>query len=135
MRIVTFLPIPGALLSIVGSALILDMICREKKQTPYRRLLFAMSMCDILSSATFVLFPILVPTETSHWIYAIGNETTCNLLGTMLQISFSNFWYAGMLSVYFVISIALEWRSRTIAVYVEPLMHLLALGCMCTRRW
>jgi len=127
-KIITLLPIIPALLSIFGSASILRLIHADGKHSPYRRILWAMSWCDILSSLVLACQAWLVPRETSQWVWAVGTQATCTGLGTLLQFSFAQFWYAGMLSFYFLFVIRYGWREERFARRVEPAMHVLAIG-------
>jgi len=81
-KILTLLPIVPCFLSVMGSGSILHFILRDKKHSPFRRILFAMSACDILSSIVWACQAWLVPKETSQWVWAgcylhrQGNHTT-----------------------------------------------------------
>ena len=126
-KILTLLPIVPCFLSVMGSGSILHFILRDKKHSPFRRILFAMSACDILSSIVWACQAWLVPKETSQWVWAVGNDATCTVMGTLQQFSFSNYWYAGMLSYYFLMIVRFGWRER-FAKQVEPMVHFLSIG-------
>jgi len=126
--ILALLPIIPSILSIFGSASILRILLQDGKHSPYRRMLFAMSCCDILSSLTLACQVWLVPRETSQTIWALGNDVTCTTLGTLMKLSFANILYAGMLSHYFLLIIRYRWREERFARKVEPFMHFICLS-------
>lgn len=61
------------------------------KKTPYKRILFAMSACDIIASTNFGWQNFLVPEETSQRVWAFGNDASCTATGTLTQFSFSSY--------------------------------------------
>eukprot|EP00980_Cylindrotheca_fusiformis_P010750 scaffold2429_cov106-Cylindrotheca_fusiformis.AAC.1 len=95
------LPIPSALLSVLGSSIIIYMALvsrKEKRWTPYNRLLVAMSICDIVSSITLGMAAFFYPKETSNKAWAFGNDASCSAIGFLNQVSFSGMLYNAMLS-------------------------------------
>lgn len=60
-KVISILSIPTAILSIVGSTLIIRHVLQNSKRTPYRRILMSMSMCDIVASVGYALQPYFVP--------------------------------------------------------------------------
>ena len=130
-KIISILPIPASILSIFGSVSIIYMACRKRRNqnwTPYTRLLLGMSCSDILFSITWSLSAFLLPKETSHRAYAVGNDATCSGLGFLLQLSYSAMLYNGMLSFYFLLRARFGLKDDFIARRIEPLMHIVSLG-------
>ena len=132
-KVISILPIPSALLSIFGSVSIIRIACRTrydtgKQWTSYTRLLIAISCCDIIYSITMGVSAFLLPKETSHRVWAIGNDTTCTLLGFVSQFFVTVLSYNGMLSFYFLLSTRLGVKNRDIARKYEPFMHLIGVG-------
>ena len=71
-QVLAILPIPSALLSILGSTIIIVMLMKvrtTKSWIPYQRLLLAMSVCDIVSSLTLAAGSFLYPKETSDKVW------------------------------------------------------------------
>ena len=153
--VLAILPIPAAILSIIGSSTIIYMTCfagggcsggifrktqclrqrrgksRSKNSTrwtPYTRLLLGMSLCDILSSTQNAITTFLRPQETSSRIWAFGNDTTCSVMGTWYQLASANLFYNAMLSVYFLCTARFGYKNKFISKYIEPIMHLISLG-------
>jgi hypothetical protein len=96
------LPIPSAILSILGSSIIIYIAVSSRKQrkwTPYTRLLFVMSVFDIISSAILSVATFLRPRETSPRLWSFGNDATCSAVGFLNQFSVTSICYNGMLSI------------------------------------
>lgn len=130
--VLAILPIPSAILSILGSVCIISMsLSTKKKWTVYTRLLIGMSMCDIVSSMTLAVAAFLRPrdyTDHHHRIWTFGSEATCSAIGTLTQFSYSGLFYNSMLSLYFLLSTRFKLKNETIAKWFEPIMHFLSLG-------
>ena len=150
--ILSLLPVPASILSVFGSASIIYMACQSRRQkaaaaangggtgrsggkhgsswTPYTRLLIGMSCTDIIFSISYALNAFLLPKETSHRVWAIGTDTTCNFLGFFTQFSLSTMLFNGMLSFYFLLTGRYGWKNHEIAHrwYMEPMMHIISIG-------
>lgn len=125
------LPIPSALLSVVGSSVIIYMAYLSRKSkpwTPYNRLLVAMSAYDILTSIALGASPFLYPKETSQKALVYGNEASCTLIGFLNQLSYSGTLYNGFLSVYFLLTARFGMQNKEIARLIEPSMHVFSVG-------
>ena len=74
-------------ISFVASSAILIMILmrsnRDALSTPYRRLIFGLSLGDILASLGLMLGPISTPTDTPDSFFSMGNTATCSANGFM----------------------------------------------------
>ena len=128
-KALSLLPIPSAILSIFGSSVILYMAIstrRERKWTTYTRLLIGLSVCDIISSVSLALASFLRRPESGR-IWAIGNDATCAIIGTLTQFSYSNIFFNAMLSYYFMITVRFQMKQSRIARYLEPWMHLVSI--------
>ena len=81
--ILAILPIPSAILSIFGSAVIITMAFKSRRTTPwtpYHGLLTGMSIFDIIFSINLAAGSFLYPRETSSRVWAVGNEGASNQL-------------------------------------------------------
>lgn len=137
-QILAILPIPSAILSIMGSSIIIYMAFRSRKQrkwTPYTRLLLAMSIYDILASVVLSAAAFLRPRDTSPRLLSFGTEATCNAVGFFNQVSYASIFYNGMLSFYFLLTARYGFSNDFIAGKLERWVHLLCigfpLGCAC----
>ena len=132
-KLVAVLPIPSAILSLIGSAIIVYMGLQSrwntsKKWTPYNRLVTAMSFFDIITSITLGLAPFLYPKETSDKAWVIGNDTTCSAVGFFQQLLYAVILYYGSLSLYFVLTARFGFSNRLVARRIEPFMHIFCFG-------
>eukprot|EP00980_Cylindrotheca_fusiformis_P027742 scaffold22540_cov137-Cylindrotheca_fusiformis.AAC.3 len=130
-KVLAILPIPSALLSVLGSSVIIYMALlsrKEKPWTPYNRLLVAMSICDIFSSITLAIAAFLYPKETSNKAWVFGNDATCSMIGFLNQLSYAGMFYNAMLSYYFLFTARFSMKNDRIEKRIEPLMHGLSVG-------
>eukprot|EP00980_Cylindrotheca_fusiformis_P011758 scaffold2799_cov117-Cylindrotheca_fusiformis.AAC.5 len=127
-RALVVLPIPSALLSIVGSSIILYMSVKFKgKWTPYTRLLIGLSISDIIFSINIAIANFLRP-FSSHRTWAFGNDATCSASGFLTQLAKTAEGYTVMLSFYFILTARFGYKNSYIAKRFEPLMHFIAIG-------
>jgi len=87
-----------------------------------------MSVYEIMFSLNYVFQPFLLPKATSKRVYAIGTDASCNALGFWSQFSLSALLYNGLLSHYFLLTIRFGWKEDAFAKWIEPLMHMFAIG-------
>ena len=116
-------------LSLIGSSTIvfkiLRNLCTTKTTTPYDRIILGLSSCDIVSSITYVIGPFLLPAETSQRIWAFGNETTCQGLGFLMQLScIWAIWYNCILSFYYLLTVRFRVKRQVFCRKYELWMHL-----------
>ena len=110
--IISTLLVPSSILSILGSSAIIYNVRHDGKKTPYRRILLGLSICDIITSVGWMLQPFLTPTDVeSPWVYAVGNDATCTMIGAFGQFGFSAHWYNGFLSYYFLLTVRFGMRQ------------------------
>lgn len=122
--VISAVQIPTSLLSFVGSALIIYNIRKMKKKTPYRRILLALSICDILSTIGWLLQPFLTPKDAPDpWVWAVGNDATCVMLGAFSQFGFSAHLYSGLLSFYFLLTVKFGMREEQFQQKYERWCH------------
>lgn len=132
-KLVAVLPIPSAILSLIGSSSIVYMAMRSrrnptKKWTPYNRLIMGMSCFDILTSVTMTVASFLYPKETSNKAWVIGNETTCSIVGALNQLIYGVILYYGSLSIYFLLTARFGISNAKFAHRIEPFMHIFCFG-------
>jgi len=137
-KILALLPILPAMLSVWGSFTIMHLVYTGRntnasaKSTTgtscYRRILFGLSVCDFISSAVIPWQAFLVPAATSPRVWAIGTPQTCSGLGFLQQLAFSNIWYNGCLSCFFLLTVRWGVKEQVLARRYEPWMHLFSLG-------
>lgn len=127
-KVISLLPIVPAVLSVIASATIIKLTINSGFKTPYRRILFGLSLADIITSISFALQSFLVPAETSSRVWAIGNHTSCRLIGATTQMGFSSLLYSVFLSFYFMMTIRFGVKEQKFARTYEPWLHSFMAG-------
>ena len=127
-------------LSAVSSSLIIYLIYRSKPKlsTIYHRIMFCMSIADVMASTAMALTTLPMPkNDDSYWattgwgerVYwrdqtKLGTRQTCAAQGfffsTGITIMFS---YNGMLCVYYACAIAFRMKDAQIRKKIEPFIH------------
>lgn len=130
-QIVLFLVgLTSCILSLLGSCLILYLVIRGKRTGElYHRLLMGLSISDLIVTLSLLFQPMLVPKITGY-VFAIGNDTTCRLVGFGYLFFVASYAYNCMLGVYFLATVR-SWKIRgneknRIGRRVEPICHFLA---------
>jgi hypothetical protein len=138
--------IPPAILSLIGSCMILNLVVQSmgggysRKQPrsrldTYKRILFGMSVFDVTISFNYALQYFLLPRDTSSQqdddddmgFKTLGNQTTCTVSAVLLQLGTGAFIYYGMLSCYYLLIIRYGISPSKMARRFEPWMHFLAI--------
>ena len=127
-KILSLLPILPSAASALCSGTIIYLVILSRFESSYKRILFAISVADIITSVSFSFQPFLLPKATSQRVWAIGNDATCTVLGTFSQLSMTSIWYTGMLSYYYLLTIRFGVKEAAFARRIEPWMHALATG-------
>ena len=121
-------------ISVISSSMIIYMIfrSRQKLSTIYHRIMFGMSLADILTSVAMLLTTLPMPTElsfdcpTSFAGTRLGNRQTCEAQGFFFFFGYiAMFSYNGTLFLYYTCTIAFQMKEEQIVKYVEPLIHLI----------
>lgn len=128
MKVISILPIISGIISIIASSVIIFRVYQSQFNNPYKRLLFVMSIIDIMASVNFALQPFLLPKETSSYVWAIGNHHTCTLSAALLQLSLIGVLYYTSLSFYFLAIVQFGMKPHNFRKKIEPLVHLICLG-------
>ena len=129
-RLLTNIPRVTGTLSFLGSFIILYIILRDRKRKlkrVYHRLLLAYSSIDVLVSMNFALSTLVVPKGTPGVWGAQGTIATCEASGFVTQFIMSQAAYASSICVYYVLVLRYQVQERSIAKYMEPLLHAFAL--------
>jgi hypothetical protein len=129
-------PVFSGSLSAISSALIIYVILRSQTRLSsiYHRIMFGMSLADVLSSIAVALttlpMPSYMPKEEElqyRWTGGtprLGNTYTCNAQGFFQTFGvLTTFHYNSMLCVYYACAIAFAMKEQTIKKYVEPFIH------------
>lgn len=130
-KLLAIVPIPSALLSIVGSYVIICIARRsymKRTCTPYTRLLLAMSVTDVVFSINLALAPFLRPNNSSTRAWAFGNDASCSTVGLFNQYSLTTRFYNGMLALYFLLTTKFGFTNARISKRIEPVMHAISIS-------
>jgi len=127
--ILSLLQMLSAILSLIGSCTIVFKILRSlyhtHTTTPYDRIMLGLSSCDVVASFMFAVTPFLLPGETSQRIWAMGNESSCQLLGLLTQLAYLwSIWYNCILSFYYLLTVRFKVKREDFFRRYEIWMHL-----------
>ena len=134
-------------ISAVSSSLIIYLIYRSKPKlsTIYHRIMFCMSVADIMASTAMALTTLPMPrNDDSYWaetffggdlgtVYwrdqtKLGTRQTCAAQGFFFTTGMSTmFSYNGTLCVYYACAIALRMKEAKVRKKIEPFIHGLPL--------
>lgn len=126
-RALVTLPKVTGFCSVVGSALIVFVVARDKQKRakPYHRLVAGISCVDISSSFWLALSTWPIPAE-SGVLWASGTTQTCSLQGFFTQFGISSSIYNASLSTYYLLVIRYGWKEDRIRT-IEPYLHLMPI--------
>ena len=94
----------------------------QKLSTVYRRLIFCLSVFDVIQSISQGISSLPMP-KGSIW-GAIGNDATCDIQGFFISASFcGTVLYSLSLTVYFLLVVKYDMPEAKIKKYVEPFLH------------
>jgi hypothetical protein len=122
-------------LSAISSALIIYVILRSETRlsSVYHRIMFGMSIADVLSSTAVALstlpMPSYMPQEEEleyRWTAGtrLGNNSTCNAQGFFQTFGLiTTYHYNSMLCLYYACAVAFAMKENNIKKYVEPVLH------------
>jgi hypothetical protein len=127
-KILFVLPIVPGILSAIGSGLLLYVIfsdAKRKLRHVYHRALLGFSILDIFVSIVYAASSLPVPRGTPGTFGAIGNWTTCQISGLLLQFSMSLGMYWAFICLYYVSLVRYRVREHALIRY-EVIVHVLA---------
>lgn len=118
--------IASSTISFVSSSALAVLIWRKKDgfATPYRRLIFCISISDILQSLGLLIGPFSPPKSVRQAIWSAGNDNTCTFDG--LLFTFGSTWvpmYSAALSIYYFCKLHLNMTDEQFQFKVERHMH------------
>mmetsp|Transcript_13956 Transcript_13956/g.15524 ORF Transcript_13956/g.15524 Transcript_13956/m.15524 type:complete len:481 (+) Transcript_13956:139-1581(+) len=124
--------IGGATSTIASIALIVHILRTEEgvcSPKAYHRLIFGLSVADVLSSLWFSLGPTMLPNDINYIVkYAIGNETTCSLQGFFIHFgSAAALLYNCSLCFYYLAIIKYNKNNEYIQKKLEPWFHAVSI--------
>jgi len=113
-------------ISVISSTTIIIMILRSKKalSIPYHRILFGLSIADIVASAAISAGSLPAPKDTLHLRYAFGYQSTCDAQGfVFLAGAVAEPLYLSSLQLYYLCAIKYGMKAEDIQRKVEKFLH------------
>ncbi|KAL7542071.1 hypothetical protein ACHAXR_011737 [Thalassiosira sp. AJA248-18] len=92
------------------------------RSKPQQRLVLGLSISDVSTSLVWIFTPLFMPSESGA-VWAIGNQTTCNIQGFIVTLfNASAILYMCALQLQYLLTIKYGWTESRIRT-VEPYMH------------
>ena len=130
-------------LSFVSSSIVIYLIARsqDKLHKIYHRIMFGMCIADMIGSSAVSLTTLPMPRDLSlvnsdvaayidEWKGTrLGNWATCRAQGFFAVLGMNAMYgYNGALCIYYACVIFFKMKDKTIAKYVEPVLHLVPIS-------
>jgi hypothetical protein len=115
-------------ISVLSSSVMVYMILRSdiKLGTPFRRLIFAMCIIDIIQSGLAILSTWPSPHDTPGIWGALGNRTSCSITGFLFTyVSNVAQLYMCSLCVHYLYFVQYNIRQGTFRRKIEPFLHII----------
>lgn len=102
----------------------------DRLGSPYRRIIFAISVSDIFQSLSFIIGPFAVPSwTTKNALWSIGNDLSCQVDGFLNGFAANSTpMYMLGLCVYTYLKIKCHMTDNMYSHRIEKLMHLLIIS-------
>lgn len=118
----------SALLSIIGSSLIILSVRRKRKNNgTYERIMQRMSIFDAIHSTALIFMPYLTPSDSGVWS-GLGNDTTCTIMGFFAQLGMAVYCYSNSLNTLYVLIVVFGTSDGVIVRRYEPWFHVISIG-------
>ena len=125
----------GASLSLLGSGFILGRFATHRTELSQRithRILFGMSIADVLNSLHFFASSWAAPAGSPDALWAVGTQLTCSLQAFLGNFGIILPIYNVALSTFYYLTVVHSWRERDF-VKLEWVFHLVPiLFCLAT---
>lgn len=113
-------------ISVISSMTIIIMILRSKKalSIPYHRILFGLSVADVIASVSMSASSLPAPRDTLHLKYSYGNQPTCEAQGFLFLLGqVAEPLYQCSLQLYYLCMIKYGMKAEDIQRKLEPFLH------------
>ena len=121
--------VASASASLVASLVMAIAIIRSDgglKRSPYRRIIFGLSLSDILQSLVLVTGPFATPSDNPIGVWGVGNQSSCRLNGFFFTWSLgSTPMYMLGLCIYTVLKVRRNMTDKAFSKHIEKKMHYL----------
>lgn len=116
-----------AIVSFLASSALIFVIFRSKQRlsTTYNRLVFGLSVGDILFSLSLATFNTMAPIDDSYYIWNVhGNQASCSAQGFVLFAGgCTGLYYSCSLNLYYLLIVRYQCTDRYIRSKIEPFLH------------
>jgi len=129
-RVVTITQMVSASISLSASLMISIMIARGSGglKSPYRRLIFCLSICDIIQSSALLLGPLMIPSNIEN-SWGIGNDATCQMNAVGFTFGSTGILaYFCFLCVYYLCRLKYRMNDKFFNQKIEKRVHLFILA-------
>lgn len=114
----------SSFLSSVGSLMIISQIScsRFNRTKPQQRIVFGISVCDLLSSLAWLFSPLLMHSgDGDYWVH--GNQASCSFQGFVLTLFvYTAVFYQCSLQLQYLLVIKYGWSQRRMKS-IERYLH------------
>ena len=118
----------NSVVSCLASSIIIFMILTEPEKglaSPYSRIIFAMSISDILFSLGMLLSPFMGPKDNPDALFAIGTTESCEAIGLIFALGLTCLvFYTVFLTYYFMRRIKYKVTPQNFAKKEEKYFHI-----------
>jgi predicted cation transporter len=132
MRTLAIMPKFSSAIGIAGDLIIINEILvldrPNKLKKAVHRIVLAMSICDLISTAGLFLSTWPIPKEEEGLFYNVGNQGTCVFQGFLVQFGISLPLLNMCLAIYYILVIQYSWKEEQIRKKVEPFFYGLSLS-------
>ncbi len=114
--------------SFAASSMIVTFIAINGLVTPYRRIIFGLSMSDMFQSFAIVAGPFLIESDAPTAIWGIGNEWTCQIDGSLFIVGMgATPMYTLFLCVYYVYKLKNRMTDAQFTERMEAKIHVMII--------
>ena len=128
MVIVVWVTLASSIFSLIGSVTSICVVIRSERKlsTVYHRLIFCISCLSLAFSIGCMFTTLPSPKGTESDFVSIGTTWTCVIQGLIVFIGGAGTClYNGMISIFYVLTIAYNISDEVMASKVEPFFHLI----------
>ncbi|GFH61634.1 hypothetical protein CTEN210_18110 [Chaetoceros tenuissimus] len=127
----------NASISCIASSVLMAMILTERTRSglasPYSRIIFALSIADILFSFTTLISPFASAKENPDALFAIGSFKSCEAIGFVHIVAITCLvYYTVFLTYYFLKRIKYKMTPRDFAQKEEKFFHVVFIVIACS---
>ncbi len=116
----------SASISLIASTLTVICIARNRLVTPYRRIIFGLSVSDTCQSFDILAGPWLIQHNASYALWGVGNKRTCQLDGFLYLLGLTAVpMYTVLLCVYYVFKLKNRMSN---ALFTQKIEKKISLG-------